>query len=199
MKPNDIFRTVFIRRNAPQLLRKELRGKSKEWLWVGSTADPHQRFEEKYGLMRPCLEILGEYRFPYEIITKAGALVTRDVDLQAATSDIGLLSMRLFSSFDEGKRQSIEIKATSMRERIDALASLNRAGVRTSTMLNVLDKSLQCSQFRITPVGLALIVDRWVHVQFRRQEFGGNFRPFFRQFVPFFKGDSLRTGTHGLR
>jgi DNA repair photolyase len=133
--PNDIFTTIHIRTNAPTLLRRDLRGKDKEWLWIGSTADPYQRFEEKYRLMRGCLEVLGEYQFPYEIITKGGALITRDIDLLVATRTVGMVSMSLFSSLNEKKRKAIEIKACPTAERLHALSVLNAAGINTMALL----------------------------------------------------------------
>lgn len=132
--PNDIFQNINIRSNAPSLLKKELRGKPREWLWVGSTSDPYQPFEEKYRLMEGCLEVLGEYQFPYEVITK-GPLITRDTNLLAASSDTGLVSMSLFSSLDDEKRKRIELKSRSVSERIEALRVLNDAGVRTMALL----------------------------------------------------------------
>lgn len=132
--PNDIFKHIQPRLNAPSLLAKELRNRKREWLWIGSTADPYQAFEEKYQLMRGCLEILGERQFPFEIITK-GPLVARDVDLLRATRDVGVVSMSLFASLDDKKRQRIELKASTVRERLDALRQLNAAGVRTMALL----------------------------------------------------------------
>jgi DNA repair photolyase len=131
---NDIFRDIRVRTNAPQLLARELRNRHREWLWIGSTTDPYQPFEERYRLMRSCLEVLGEHGFPYEIITKA-PLVARDVDLLASTADVGLVSMSLFSSLDDEKRRRIELKARPVAERIEALRTLNAAGVRTMALL----------------------------------------------------------------
>lgn len=132
--PNEIFQHINIRVNAPSLLAREIKGRPREWLWIGSTADAYQPFEERYRLMRGCLEALGEQSYPYEIITK-GPLVARDADLLSASSQEGIVSMSLFSSLDDEKRRRIEIKARPVRERIEALAALNRAGVRTVALL----------------------------------------------------------------
>lgn len=131
---NEIFQHIEVRVNAPALLRKELARREKEWLWIGSTADCYQAFEEKYQLMRGCLEALNDHSYPYEIITKS-PLVARDVDLLKASRDVGLVSMSLFSSLDDTKRQRIELKASSVQERLAALETLNRAGVRTMALL----------------------------------------------------------------
>jgi len=134
IEPNDIFRDIRVRVNAPQCLEKELRGRAKEWMWIGSTQDPYQGFEERYRLMRGCLSVLGEERFPYEIITKS-PLVARDADLLARSRDVGFVSMSLFSSLDDKKRSRIELKARPVRERLEALAHLNAANVRTMALL----------------------------------------------------------------
>lgn len=132
--PNDMFREVRVRVNAPQLLKRELRRHPKEWMWIGSTQDPYQPFEERYQLMRGCLEEIGTAGFPYEIITKS-PLVARDADLLAASADVGVVSMSLFASLDDDKRARIELKARPVRERIEALAALNKAGVQTMALL----------------------------------------------------------------
>lgn len=134
MGPNDIFRHINIRVNAPLLLAREIKRRQREWLWIGSTADPYQEFEAQYRLMRDCLEVLGEHSFPYEIITKS-PLVARDADLLAASANVGFVSMSLFSSLDDEKRKRIELKARPVKERVEALSALNRAGVRTMALL----------------------------------------------------------------
>ncbi len=134
ISPNEIFRHIEPRVNAPSLLAKELRNRRPEWLWIGSTADPYQSFEERYRLMRGCLQVLGDRQFPFEIITKS-PLVERDVDLLQASNEVGVVSMSLFSSLDDEKRSRIELKASRVRERIEALRALNAAGVRTMALL----------------------------------------------------------------
>ena len=62
-------------------------------------------------------------------------MVARDTDLLAKSQNVGMVSMSLFSSLDDGKRRLIEIKSTPIHERIEALATLNRAGVRTMALL----------------------------------------------------------------
>jgi DNA repair photolyase len=133
MGPNEIFQEVNIRVNAPELLARELRRRQREYMWIGSTADPYQSFEAEYKLMRGCLEVLGEHSFPFEIITK-GPLVARDADLLAA-NPLGMVAMSLFSSLDDQKRKRIELKSEPVADRIEALAALNRAGVSTMALL----------------------------------------------------------------
>lgn len=134
MRPNEIFQRISIRINAAHLLEKELRNRPREWLWIGSTTDVYQSFEARYCLMRDCLKVLARYEYPYEIITKS-PLVARDADLLALTKDVGFVSMSLFSSLDDEKRKRIELKAKPVQERLEALAALNAAGVRTMALL----------------------------------------------------------------
>jgi DNA repair photolyase len=135
MEANDIFRNVSIRINAPELLDRELsRRKAREWIWIGSASDPYQAFEERYGLMRGCLQALAKHRQPFEIITKS-SLVARDAGLLSACGGLGVVSMSLFGSLDDEKRSHIELKADGVQERIEALAQLNAAGVPTVALL----------------------------------------------------------------
>jgi DNA repair photolyase len=133
MAPNDIFRKIHIRINAAELLDKEVRNRPKEWIWVGSTSDPYQDYEHRYGLMRRCLEVFRRYHYPFEVITKS-PLVARDVDLLGELQDVGLVSVS-FTTINEDKRRSVELRARSTRERLDALRKLNAAGVRTCALL----------------------------------------------------------------
>lgn len=78
----DFETKIFVKENAPELLRQEL-GSPKwkpEVVAMSGVTDCYQPAERKFELTRRCLEVLAEFRNPVVIITK-NFLVTRDIDL----------------------------------------------------------------------------------------------------------------------
>ena len=75
------FEDVEVKQNAPQLLERALRTRSKAcMISTGSMSDPYQPCEAELGLTRRCLEIIERYGFGASVITKSD-LVLRDIDL----------------------------------------------------------------------------------------------------------------------
>src|SRR5438132_5352168 len=81
----DFETKIFVKEDAPELLRKELSAKS--WkpsvIVFSGVTDCYQPAERFYKLTRRCLEVCAEFHNPVGVITKS-ALVARDADLLAA-------------------------------------------------------------------------------------------------------------------
>src|SRR5574341_1348711 len=79
---NDWSSRIFVKINAPQVLRAELARPSwsQEEVSLGTATDPYQPAEGKYRLTRQILEALRDYRTPASIITK-GTMILRDLDV----------------------------------------------------------------------------------------------------------------------
>src|SRR5947208_13261712 len=81
----DFETKIFVKEDAPELLRKELLAKS--WkpsvIVFSGVTDCYQPAERFYKLTRRCLEVCAEFHNPVGVITKS-ALVARDVDLLGA-------------------------------------------------------------------------------------------------------------------
>jgi hypothetical protein len=77
----DFESKIMVKRNAPQLLRREL--SSPRWkpkvLAISGVTDPYQPAERRLKITRGCLQVLAEFRNPVVIVTK-NHLVTRDLD-----------------------------------------------------------------------------------------------------------------------
>lgn len=73
---------VGVKVNVPELLRRELSGRSwkRETVAFGTATDPYQPIEGTYRLTRRCLEAFRDYRTPIGLITK-GTMVIRDIDV----------------------------------------------------------------------------------------------------------------------
>jgi DNA repair photolyase len=133
----DFDRKIVVKINAVDKLRAELAapGWQGESVAMGTNTDPYQRAEAKYRLTRGVLEALTEARNPFSILTKS-PLVTRDLDLllEAARHadvsvafSIGTLDQRVWRASEPG--------SPNPRRRIDAMAQLSAAGIRTGALV----------------------------------------------------------------
>ncbi|MBU3968216.1 MAG: radical SAM protein [Euryarchaeota archaeon] len=123
---------VEVKINLPRILSKELRTKKKGVVGLGTVTDPYQPAEKKYELTRRCLELLLMHDLPVCIQTKS-SLVLRDVDLLKEFSDIevGITLITL----DDRVRGKMEPGASSVDERLRALAVLRENGIKTWVFL----------------------------------------------------------------
>lgn len=80
--PADFDRVIYVKRNAPDVLRRELARRSwkRDLVVVGAATDPYQPAEARFGITRGILEALRDFRTPVSLITK-GPMVLRDLDL----------------------------------------------------------------------------------------------------------------------
>ncbi len=123
---------VDVKVNAPELLRKEITRKTPARVWVSGVCDPYQPLEGKYRLTRQCLEILVENNWPVSIQTRS-PLVLRDLDILAESKglEVGLS----ITTADDSIRKIFEPNAPPIQSRINALAELHQAGLRTFVMI----------------------------------------------------------------
>ncbi len=123
---------VEVKINLPRILSKELRVKKKGVVGLGTVTDPYQPAEKKYEITRRCLELLLMHDFPVCIQTKS-SLVLRDIDLLKGFSNIEV-GITL-TTLDDSVREKMEPGASSVEERLKALASLRENGIRTWVFL----------------------------------------------------------------
>jgi DNA repair photolyase len=123
---------VDVKTNAPDLLRKEIKKKKRARVWVSGVCDPYQPLEAHYKLTRQCLELLAQDTWPVIIQTRS-PLVLRDMDIikDAEDFEVGLS----VTTADDGIRRLFEPHAPPIRDRIEALDELHKAGIRTYAMI----------------------------------------------------------------
>ncbi len=123
---------VDVKINAAGLLQKEILKKKMGETWVSGVCDPYQPQEAKYGLTRKCLAILAEHRWPVTVQTRS-PLVLRDLDIfkAAPTFEVGFS----ITTADDSIRRLFEPRAPTINDRISALDTLHRAGVKTYAMI----------------------------------------------------------------
>jgi DNA repair photolyase len=115
--------------NAPDVLRRELRGLRKHEVFLSSASDPYQPVEARYMLTRKCLEVLLRSGFPVSILTRS-PLVLRDLDVIRKFHRI-----RVGMSVTTVPVRRFEPGVPPLQRRIDTLRKLASAGVSTYVSL----------------------------------------------------------------
>ena len=137
LSPGLDFETrIFAKRNAAELLRRELArpGYVPRLIALGANTDPYQPIERKRGLTRAVLEVLAECRHPVGITTKS-ALVERDIDLLAPMAAEGLVRVYLsVGTLSPELARILEPRATAPLRRIEAVRRLVGAGIPTGVI-----------------------------------------------------------------
>ena len=123
---------VDVKINASDLLQVEIKRKKRGRVWVSGVCDPYQPLEAKYKLSRRCLEILGQHNWPVAVQTRS-PLILRDIDIlkEARDFEVGFT----VTTMDDGIRKLFESSAPPIKDRINALDVLHRAGIRTYAMI----------------------------------------------------------------
>ena len=123
---------VDVKVNASDLLRVEVHKKKPATVWISGVCDPYQPIEEKYKLTRKCLKILAHNDWPVIVQTRS-PLVLRDIDIlkEGRNFEVGLS----VTTADDSIRKLFEPNAPSIKDRIDALDTLHRTGIRTYVMI----------------------------------------------------------------
>ena len=133
----DFEREIVVKVNAPERLRAELARPSwkGEHIALGTNTDPYQWVEGRYKLMRGIWEAMIAARNPASVLTKS-PLLLRDLDLMrelnAVTDFTAALSV---PTIDERAWRATEPHTPSPRARMEAVAELNRAGIRTGILV----------------------------------------------------------------
>ena len=99
---------------------------------MSGVCDPYQPLEARYELSRRCLEILGQEGWPVTVQTRS-PLVLRDLEIlkKARDFEVGFT----VTTGDDDMRRLFEPNAPLIKDRLDALEGLHRAGVRTFAMV----------------------------------------------------------------
>ncbi|HKC27227.1 MAG TPA: radical SAM protein [Jatrophihabitans sp.] len=133
----DFDRKIVVKINAVEKLRRELADPKwqHEPVAMGTNTDPYQRAEAKYRLTRGVLEALAEHGNPFSILTKS-PLVTRDLDILVDAAKHSDVTVNFsIATLDERVWRATEPGAPNPRRRIDAMAKLSAAGVRTGALM----------------------------------------------------------------
>jgi len=132
---NDIS-TISVKKNALELLAKELfsKRKNRATIGTGSMNDPYMPIEKDLQLTRKALQIIANEKFPVHVITKSN-LVERDTDILQDISKIYAAVSFTITTADDSLSQKIEPQAPSSSERFKAMKMLSEKGIYTGITL----------------------------------------------------------------
>ncbi|HEU5047328.1 MAG TPA: PA0069 family radical SAM protein [Rickettsiales bacterium] len=130
----DFESKLFVKTEAPALLRAELRKKS--WkpqpIILSGVTDCYQPLERKMELTRSCLQVLAEFRNPAAIITK-NHLVTRDIDVLKELASYDAIHVVIsITTLDSELARKMEPRASQPKRRLQAIEELSAAGIPVS-------------------------------------------------------------------
>jgi DNA repair photolyase len=132
----DFESKLFVKPEAAKLLAQELRAPRYkcEVIAIGTNTDPYQPIEREHLVMRRILEVLAAFNHPVGIVTKS-ALVTRDIDILAPMAAKRLVKVCVsVTTLDRKLARAMEPRAATPERRLDAIRTLNAAGVPCGVM-----------------------------------------------------------------
>ncbi len=133
----DFEREIVVKVNAPELLRVELARPSwsGEQVALGTNTDPYQWVEGRYRLMPGIWEAMRDAANPCSILTKS-PLLLRDLALMKEIAERTEFSAALsVPTLDEEAWRATEPHTPNPRARLEAVAELTRAGIRTGVLV----------------------------------------------------------------
>lgn len=132
----DFERDIVVRRNLPDLLRRELpKLRERAPIGIGSgITDSYQPLEKSLRLTRECAAVFADHPFPVSLLTKS-SLVARDIDLWENVNKGSrfILNMTI-ATLDESIRRRFEPGASPIAERIAALRAFKTRGMVVGVM-----------------------------------------------------------------
>lgn len=162
----DFETKIFVKVNAPDVLRRQLRRKSwkGETIAMGTGTDPYQRAEGRYRLMPGLLEALLEVRNPFSILTK-GTLILRDIDLIAEAAGVSEVTTAFsIGTLDEDVWRKSEPGTPHPRKRVEAVRKLNEAGIPCGVLVAPILPGISDSRAQLREVVTACLDAGATHV-----------------------------------
>ncbi len=150
----DFEREIIVKVNAPERLQAELARPSwgREHIALGTNTDPYQWVEGRYQLMPGIWEALRDAANPCSVLTKS-PLLLRDLELMkeinARTEFSAALSI---PTVDEKAWRATEPHTPNPRARLEAIAELTRAGIRTGVLVAPLMPGINDAPEQIAPI-----------------------------------------------
>ncbi len=130
-------RSIRVKTNVAEVLRRELSRPSwnRMGIAIGAATDSYQPAEGRYRLTRACIEVLGDARTPFSIITR-GPLIVRDIDVLQRAAGLARVSVSVsIPTLDEALWCVTEPGTAPPRQRLRAVRMLADAGIRVGVAL----------------------------------------------------------------
>jgi DNA repair photolyase len=134
---DDFSSKIVVKTNVVEVLRRELASPrwTGEHIAMGTATDPYQHCEGRYRLTRGIIEVLGDFQNPLSMLTKS-TMILRDLDLYERLNEVAPLTISMsVGMLDERVRRVVEPGTPPGRRRLEILARLADAGIRTGVLV----------------------------------------------------------------
>ena len=125
-------KTIYIKKNAIETFKDEIKTCEKGRIVVGSVHDPYQPIEQKEELTRGILHIIEELDIPVHILTKS-PLIIRDLDILTRLNDVRVTITIL--STDTSIVKLFEENAPTPQDRFETIKELSNNDITTGIAL----------------------------------------------------------------
>ncbi|MDG6218194.1 MAG: radical SAM protein [Candidatus Thermoplasmatota archaeon] len=140
-------KTIFVRRNLPMILSKELSRRKSGTIGISTVTDPYQPIEKTFQVTRYCLEQLLKHEFPIQIQTKSD-LILRDIHLIEHFKQAEI--MISIGTSNDKHRQIVEPGTSSIRQRLNVLHELkNNDEINSSVFFGPIYPSMNWDEIKI--------------------------------------------------
>ena len=130
---------IYAKDRAAEILRAELRRRVDGSIAIGTSTDPYQPAERRFGVTRGILEVLASERGRSLYITTKSDLIRRDVELLQAVARANVLHLNItITTTDADLARKLEPRAPRPDLRLEAVAELARAGLSVGVLMNPL-------------------------------------------------------------
>ena len=150
----DFEREIVVKVNAPELLQAELARPSwkGEHVALGTNTDPYQWVEGRYKLMQGIWGAMRDAANPCSILTKS-PLLLRDLEVMKEIAERTEFSAALsVPTIDEQAWRATEPHTPNPRARLEAVAELTRAGIRTGVLIAPLQPGINDRPEQVTRI-----------------------------------------------
>src|SRR6202050_518221 len=150
----DFEREIVVKVNAPERLRAELARPSwkGEHIALGTNTDPYQWVGGRYKLMPGIWQAMIDARNPGSVLTKS-PLLLRDLPLMRELATRAEFSAALsVPTLDEKAWRATEPHTPHPRARLEAVAELTRAGIRTGVLVAPLMPGINDAPEQVAPI-----------------------------------------------
>lgn len=126
------FEDIEVKRNAPQLLEKELRQKRQRcMIGTGAMCDPYMHCEETLMLTRQCLQLIADHGFGLAVQTKSDRIL-RDIELLDRINRQSRCVVQMtLTTYDEALCAILEPDVCTTSRRYEALREMHACGIPT--------------------------------------------------------------------
>jgi DNA repair photolyase len=150
----DFERQIVVKVNVPELVRKELARRSwrGDHVALGTNTDPYQWVEGRYELMPGIWEAMRDFSNPCSVLTKS-PLLLRDLELLRQVAERTEFTANLsIPTLDERAWRQTEPHTPHPQKRIEAVAELKRAGIRTGVLIAPLIPGVNDAPHQLEPL-----------------------------------------------